>query len=172
MGIQCSEQYIKSFSCHRSPRAFKLCSGWVSPEVLFQVIPQTTVCLGGCRLILHDTTTHHFLLFQRDVPSSRWNTKLDFFLPSYISKSRIIEKNVKLTKHGKCRNGACKTIAAFLCPSRQRFPWVPLGNSTGNAPFLWFRNGIPLFNTPTKTTPCCSLSPLTGGTKGKDCESR
>lgn len=87
------------------------------PWDVSQVIPQTMACPGGSRLILHETITHHFLLFQRVV--------LPFIRMAFLSllykqkqKTRGKCENGRITKHGKCRNMACKTIAAFLSPQQ------------------------------------------------------
>jgi len=67
------------------------------PWDVFEVIQQTSVCPVGRRLMPHDTTVHHFLLFQRVVlafiGTSNW-----LFFPYYISEIRKLEENMKMEK--------------------------------------------------------------------------
>lgn len=63
--------------------------------------------------------------------------------------------------------GPAKLLLPFHVP-QAKISLSPSWKRTGNAPLLCFRNGIPQFNTATKITLCCSLSPPIGGTKGKD----
>lgn len=116
------------------------------------------MCHRGCRLILHGITTHHFLLFQRDVPSFS-GTSVWSFLPSYVSKSRKIEENVKMTKHGKCRNRAHKTIAAFLCTPRQSFLESLLETAQEMLPCCGLRMVFPSLTQPLKSL-CVAPFPL------------